>query len=265
MTRERDQTIRDFGDQWTRHTENRAYYAGSELFADIIHPFLSPADVAGKKCADIGSGTGRIVLMMLNAGASHVTAIEPSAAFEVLKRNVTEAGDRVSALNVRGDEIPAADFDVILSIGVLHHIPEPKPVVDAAFKALRPGGKMLIWLYGSEGSAAYRSIFLPVRAITKRLPIAVNEALAACLYPIVLAYAALTRAAPAMPLADYLKNVFMRFGPEERRLVILDQINPQYAKYYTRAEAAALLENSGFRNVDLFHRHEYSWTVVGER
>jgi predicted RNA methylase len=40
--------------------------------------------VAGRQVADIGSGTGRIVAMLLAAGAARVTAIEPSRAFEVL-------------------------------------------------------------------------------------------------------------------------------------------------------------------------------------
>jgi hypothetical protein len=65
----RDQTISDFGEQWTRHTENPDYYGSVELFADIIAPFLTLEDIKDSKCADIGSGTGRIVLMMLGPGA----------------------------------------------------------------------------------------------------------------------------------------------------------------------------------------------------
>ena len=87
--------------------------------------------------------------------------------------------------------------------------------------------------------------------------------LAWVLYPIALTYAALTRLVPALPLADYLSNVYLRFPPAERRLVILDQINPRSAKHYSRDEAEALLRDAGFRNVRLHHRHGYSWTVCG--
>ena len=164
---DRDQTISDFGDQWTRHTENPDYYGSVELFADIIQPFLSLDDISGAKCADIGSGTGRIVLMMLGAGAKSVTAIEPSRAFDVLVRNTAQAGDRVRCLNVAGEAIPRDDFDIVLSIGVLHHIPDPGPVVQAAYGSLRPGGKMLAWLYGYEGNRAYLSVFGPIRSLTQ--------------------------------------------------------------------------------------------------
>jgi SAM-dependent methyltransferase len=265
LNRDRDQTISDFGEQWTRHTENPDYYGSLELFADIIQPFLSLHDIKGSKCADIGSGTGRIVLMMLGAGATSVTAIEPSRAYNVLVRNTAQASDRVRCLNVTGEAIPKDNYDIVLSIGVLHYIPDPVPVVRAAYEALRPGGRMLAWLYGHEGSRAYQSVFVPVRLITRNLPVVMNEALAWMLYPIVLAYAAVARLMPGLPLSDYLSNVYMRFPAAERRLVILDQINPRWAKYYSRNEAEALLRDAGFRDVRLHHRHGYSWTVCGSK
>ena len=40
---------------------------------------------------------------------------------------------------------------IFSQIGVLHHISDPKPFVEAAYKALRPGGRFLVWLYGKEG------------------------------------------------------------------------------------------------------------------
>ena len=264
-TSARDQTISDFGDQWTRHTQNPDYYGSVELFADIIAPFLTLEDIKDRNCADIGSGTGRIVLMMLAAGAASVAAIEPSRAYDVLVRNTSHAGDRVRCFNVTGEAIPKDDFDIVLSIGVLHHIPDPAPVVRAAYEALRPGGQMLIWLYGREGSRAYQSIFVPVRMVTRNLPVVVNEALAWMLYPMVLLYGSLTRRIPSLPLSDYLANVYMRFPPAERRLVILDQINPRWAKYYSREEADALLRDAGFLDVRLHHRHGYSWTVCGSK
>src|SRR3954471_10330854 len=80
-------TIADFGDQWTRYTDNSGYYGSPALFADICEPLLSIDDVRGKIVADVGSGTGRIVNMLLDAGAAHVTALEPSESFAVVAAN----------------------------------------------------------------------------------------------------------------------------------------------------------------------------------
>ena len=60
-----------------------------------------------------------------------------------------------------------------------------------------------------------------------------------------------------------MQAVYRRLPPDKRRLVIYDQLNPAYAKYYTRAEAEALLSQGGFADVKLYHRHGYSWTVSG--
>jgi hypothetical protein len=68
-----------------------------------------------------------------------------------------------------------------------------------------------------------------------------------------------------LPLAEYMRRVMRPLTPAKRRVVIYDQLNPAYAKYYTRAEAEALMTHAGFVNVRLHHRHGYSWTVTGHR
>jgi hypothetical protein len=57
--------------------------------------------------------------------------------------------------------------------------------------------------------------------------------------------------------------VMLPLTPSARRVVIYDQLNPAYAKYYRRGEAEALLASQGFTDVKLHHRHGYSWTVLG--
>lgn len=59
--------------------------------------------------------------------------------------------------------------------------------------------------------------------------------------------------------------MFGKCAPRQRRVIIYDQLNPAYAKYYTRAEALALLTEAGLVNVACHHRHGYSWTVLGTR
>lgn len=262
---ETSKTIQDFGDQWTRYTTNDGYYGSLEIFADIVGPFLSLSEFSGTRCAEIGSGSGRIVRMILGAGAANVLAIEPSRAIDVLRENVKDFGDRVQLLNAPGEQIPATgDFDYVLSIGVLHHIPDPQPVVAAAFKSLKAGGRLLVWLYGREGNEVYLAIFNPLRALTKRLPHTVLAGLVWVLYPMLAAYIALCRWLP-LPMSSYMREVIGRMSPDKRRLVIYDQLNPAYAKYYSRAEALRLLSDRGFVDVRLHHRHGYSWTVVGTR
>jgi SAM-dependent methyltransferase len=259
-----ERTIADFGEQWTSFQGNEGFYGSTTLLLDALGPLLDPAALRGARIADIGSGTGRIVQMLMGAGAAHVTAVEPSAAFTVLQRNVAPFGDRVRCLHVTGDQLPPDNFDFVVSIGVLHHIPHPDPVVAAAKRALKPGGRMVAWLYGMEGNAAYLALALPVRALTTRLSQTSVLALARVFNALLTPYIAMCRRFP-LPLAGYFSEVFGKMAHDKRVLIIYDQLKPAYAKYYRRREAIALLESQGFSDVQVYHRHGYSWTVIGTK
>ena len=173
-----------------------------KFFQDILGPLVSDDDIRGKNVADIsGSGTGRIVNMLFSMGAEHVTAIEPSAAFEVLKQNVAHHGDKFTCLQLRGDQIPPNDFDHIFSLGVLIIIPDPKPVVEAAFRALKPEWTPDGMVYGREGVELYLSIFEPLMKVTRKLPHPVLSALCWGLTVPLSGYIAASRVLP-LPMQD---------------------------------------------------------------
>ena len=153
---------------------------------------------------------------------------------------------------------------IFSQIGVLHHIPDPKPFVEAAFRALRPGGHFLVWLYGEEGNGFYLSFVRPLRVLTKRLPHFALSTLVRMIYWPLLFYMKLCHRL-LLPLQEYMVAVFEKMSPEKRRLIIYDQLNPSYAKYYTRQEAEKLLIDGKFKNVRIHHRHGYSWTVIGTK
>jgi SAM-dependent methyltransferase len=202
--------------------------------------------------------------MLLRTDAKHVIAVEPSDAFELLCRNI-ERPEKVTCLKITGDQLPPyGNLDYIFSIGVLHHIPDPLPVVEAAFNALRPGGHFLIWLYGKEGNGLYLAIIRPLRGLTQHLPHFMLAFLVEVMYwPLVL-YTKFCRWMP-LPLRGYMFSILEKMSPEKRRLIIYDQLNPSYAKYYTQSEAGKLLSDGRFVNIRTHHRHGYSWTVIGTK
>jgi SAM-dependent methyltransferase len=184
---------------------------------------------------------------------------------QLLERGFASATDRVELVRAPGHRLPArGDRDYVFSIGVLHHIPDPDPVCRAARAALQPGGTFGVWLYGREGNGVYLAVFRALHGITRRLPHAALAAVAWLLGWALDAYITACSVLP-LPLRGYATNVLAKLSRDKRRLVIYDQLNPAYARYYTRAEAIALLERVGFEDVRVHHRHGYSWTVVGRR
>jgi SAM-dependent methyltransferase len=264
LTHSKDQTIEDFGKQWLSYPDNEGYYGSLELFKDIISPFLRPNEIEGCRVAEIGSGTGRIVNMLFSAGATHVTAVEPSDAFKVLTQNILNP-DKVTCLKTTGDRLPPyGDLDYIFAIGVLHHVKNPKPVVEAAFRALKPGGRFFVWLYGREGNFLYLTALHTLRIISKHLPHSLLAALVEVIYWPLTVYMKLCHRF-ALPLRSYLLSVYKKMSTGKRKLIIYDQLNPSYAKYYTKSEAVGLLTEKGFINVLIHHRYGYSWTVIGTK
>jgi SAM-dependent methyltransferase len=261
----RDQTIRDFSVQWTKYTTHVGYHGSAEWIQDVLGDLFDLSELKGKRVADIGSGTGRIVDIILDNGAAHVIAVEPSRGFEALKQRTAKRADRITYINAPGEALPAdSDIDYGIAFAMLHHVPDPRPIVDAVFRALKPGGRMMVWLYGREGNASFLFWVEPLRKITVRLPHWALVAVSQLLLWMTDIYMLLCRVLP-LPLRDYMLNTYSRFTRERRRLVIYDQLNPAYAKYYTRDEAERLLSASGFTDVRLRHYRGYSWTVVGTK
>lgn len=258
-------TIADFGEQWTAFPDSEGFFGSAELLDDFLSPLVTVAEVAGRRVAEIGAGTGRFVSVLASAGAQHITAVEPSSAFQVLSEKTRRFADRITYLNVAGDQLPATgDLDFVFAIGVLHHVPDPDPVVAAAFQALRRGGRFAAWLYGREGNTLYLLLVRSLWWFTRRLPHRGLAWFVRLMYPLFWSYMTMCRVLP-LPLAAYMRRVMLPLTPDKRRVVIYDQLNPAYAKYYTREEALDLFSRNGFADLRLHHRHGISWTIVGTR
>jgi len=254
-------TISDFGDQWQDFTQNTGYYASMDALRSLIEPLLAIADLKDASVADVGAGTGRYTRLLHQAGAGKILAMEPSAAFEVLKRNTADLAG-IEYANQRAEEIPANDFDLVFCIGVLQFIPDPAPALKAMGRALGEQGRLFLWVYSEEKNDWYLFLLRPLRRLTSRLPHRIVKYLAALLLPPAELYALLCRHFSRLPMAKYLTNYFLRVDRYSRRLIIHDQLNPGYAKYYRREELQSLLENCGFTDIRMHHRLGYSWSVV---
>jgi SAM-dependent methyltransferase len=257
-------TIEEFGEQWSRFDDLGGAFGSVEVLRDICGPLLSLGEIAGRQVVEIGSGNGRIVNMLLDAGAKHVYAVEPSAGIQALERNTSDRSDRVTILQTPGESMPYVDVELAFCIGVLHHLEDPLPTVRRVYDVLPGGGRFLIWVYGREGNAAYVALAESLRVLTRISPDFVLAGLAHLLNLCLSVYILLCRALP-LPLAKYMREVMARYDRKKRYFLIFDQLNVGYAKYYTTQEARDLLLDAGFRHVEVHHRHGMSHTAIGEK
>jgi SAM-dependent methyltransferase len=258
-----DKTIEDFGRQHHAYADRPGYYISTEILGDVLGPLMDIKEFEGLDILDLGSGSGRWVRILHQLGVKSIAAVEPSAAIEVCKANTKDL-EGVSYHNIRGDEMPDGRYDLIFSYGVVHHIPEPAPVMARACEVLRPGGKVVIWLYGRENNGLYLAFMNCLRVMTVPMSDRGLDRVSAALVPLVRLYGRLSKFLP-LPLRGYFASYVDRIDNHTLQHVIYDQLNPHYAKYYRRGDVIALLEDAGFVDIRLYHRQAYSWTAVATK
>jgi SAM-dependent methyltransferase len=106
----------------------------------------------GWNCLEVGAGGGSIVAWMAGRGA-HVTAIDIDTRF--IEPLASDAID-VRRLDIRTDELPQAEFDLVHARLVLEHLSDRRQILDRLAATLRPGGWIVIedydWsCFGFEG------------------------------------------------------------------------------------------------------------------
>ncbi|NEP09867.1 MAG: methyltransferase domain-containing protein [Symploca sp. SIO2C1] len=257
------ETIQDFGEQFTAYSEISGYFASIEILQDVLGPLMEVSDFRDRSVVDLGSGSGRWVKIFNQLGARQITVIEPSNAIEVCKKN-NAALDNVIYYQTTGDKIPDGIYDIVYSFGVIHHIPEPDPVMSRIFEVLSPGGKAVIWIYGWENNELYLALINFLRIITVNISHNNLDKISALMVKLVRFYSRLTQYFP-LPLKDYMQTVIDKLKDYDVKHIIYDQLNPHYAKYYRRQEAIDLLEKVGFENIKAYHKNNYSWTILGEK
>lgn len=256
-----DGTIVDFSEQWTAFRDNSGWFGAPELLADVLQPLLTLDDLRGKTVAEIGCGNGRF-LKTMSQYAAQVYGIEPGDGVENARKWNAER-ENVEVIRANVYELPnLPPLDHVLSIGVVHHLPDPSRALAIMHDLLKPGGRCTIWVYGREGNELYLATFGTLRKLTTKLPHKALLAVSTALVPPLRAYIAACRVLP-LPMHGYMRRVLRPFDLARLRMNVYDQLNPTIAEYWTRDEVRVLMGRAGFQDVQLHHRHGYSWTATG--
>ena len=137
-----------FGFQWHRY--QRTQLDHDEVRESESHflakTALRPEDLKGKLVLDVGCGMGRFAEVATRWGA-RVVGVDLSAAAEVAAKNLAERDFVAFQADVFALPFALESFDIIYSIGVLHHTPDCEAAVKTLDKYLKPGGLLVVWLY----------------------------------------------------------------------------------------------------------------------
>ena len=260
-------TIRDFGKQWVIHGELREdYWTSDEMFKDYLSNLFDPKLIQGKKVLEVGSGSGRILKMINRYSPAKLIGVEPSKGFETLRSNTKELKNLVLE-NRKGSEYVSRDLDFVFSLGVIHHIKNPKDTLTTIYASLNSDGKFIVWVYGLENNRVYVIFRFFVSFFCRALSDVQLDKLSLLLQKVVVKYGEISVkfAYSALPLTKYILEVFTPCGEKERKYIVFDQLNPAYAKYYSRRQLVKMLSQAGFSKIVTEHRHKYSWVAVAHK
>jgi ubiquinone/menaquinone biosynthesis C-methylase UbiE len=250
--------IDEFGDEWLKfyeHDDDLVEKGGSEYFDILNNEMVNATTYA----LDIGCGTGRWT-KYLSTKVRFIEAVDPSSAIfaaDKLLGNIKNV--RLSQASI--ETLPFADetFDFVMSIGVLHHIPDTRTALNDCVKKVKIGGYFFVYLYYNleKRGPFYTALFKLsdlIRRIVSRLPGKLKhfvcDVLAIIFYmPFILAgrffkFLGFTDLAKRMPLHGYQNRSFFMVSNDT-----LDRFGTRLEQRFSEQEIFEMMKSAGLTDI----------------
>jgi len=200
----------------------------------------------GKLVLDAGCGMGRFAEIVQREGGTYV-GMDFSYAIDAAYDN---AGHLPNVHFVQADifHLPFADevFDLVMSLGVLHHTPDPRRAFASLPRVLKPGGKLTVTVYDA-GNKIYVANSRFWRRYTTRLPRDVLRGLSYAAAPLYYVW--------TLPLLGSIFRTIAFISLERdwrwRVLDTFDWYSPRYMSWHTHPEVFGWFKENGFEQIEL--------------
>jgi SAM-dependent methyltransferase len=247
--------------QWSHMQE--AEHQTEALFWEWISP-LDPDDFRGQRVLDAGCGGGH----MLGYIADYVdsaSGVDLNTA-HIVQRQMS----RYPHIRVHHGDIARwqeeRDFDIVYSIGVVHHTKDPQATARHLMTLVKPGGLLAMWVYGHEGNFWARLLVEATKPLYAWVPRsilwAVSLVLTALLNPLVwsLYRLPLTR----LPYYEYFRS-WRRLSFVRNATNVFDKLNAPTTHFIRRGEIDAWFAGTPFSNVQVTPWNGISWRILARR
>lgn len=275
-----DLNRKNFADEWLYFTSEIDHELAKDELDSYFQNLITYEDLKDKIVLDAGCGGGRFChAVAQESKAKEIFAVDLSNATLSAFKN-TKHFDNVNI--IQGDimNLPFKSskdnkpFDFIYSVGVIHHLPNPKAGFTSLTKRLKKDGKILAWVYGKEGNALYIYLADPIRKlITSKLPFSINLILSFLITCVLWALIWLIYVPKNKLLGDKISNKILPFneyftffkkrGFREFWRTILDKMIPTISYYISKDEFTDWFTSNNL-NYKILFRNGHSWSGFGE-
>lgn len=250
--------------QWEKFSDDNLW-----LFTEWIWP-NTLEDFRAKDVLDCGCGGGqhlsflapyckRLVGVDLNALSCARERTQQYANIELLEEDIASM-------------VLKQDFDIVYSIGVLHHTDNPTVSFQNIARHCKVGGRVIVWVYAHEGNTLNRLFLEPFKSIVVRhLPRSVVRLLAHCLTlslypPIYSIYLLIPQSAGkrVLPFYEYFEN--WRKLPYQRNLLnVFDKLNAPQTWFISESQVRSWFAPEEFTDVHISAYKGVSWRASGTK
>lgn len=257
------ETAENFGAQWLEFDHVEAHH--HQQFLDWLSPVTADF-MKGKVILEGGCGKGRHTRLIGEWGAKAVIGADLSVAVEAAFRNTRDLPN-VHIIQADIYNLPLKQcFDYAFSVGVLHHLPDPRAGFLSLAGKLKAGGAISAWVYGEENNEWIVNFVNPVRKyFTSKLPPKVLYYLS--YFPTIVLFLILklcylplkkTEISQKLFYADYL-NYIAPFPFREIHNIVHDHLTAPVAFYINRADFSEWFEATGAERPEINWHNRNSW------
>lgn len=246
-----------------------------QLMQEYIEP-LTLQEFENKIVLEAGCGSGRNMLVLAENAPKDIIGLDISESVDVAY-NKTKSYQNIHL--VQGDILNPPFkrcFDIVYSVGCLHHLQIPRNGFGSLVKFLKPTGIIAISVYGKENNEWINKYINPLRkkifSKFQTFSLILSFIIAFFLYPILtLIYRPLNKMAISKRFAQkYLfYNDFLyllsKLGFKVLVGQIWDQITAPTANYHTKDELKEWFVSAGLKNIRNKWRNRNCWNFVGQR
>jgi len=242
-----------FGFQWHRYQRTQLDH---DEVREADHHFriktgLRPGELDGKLVLDVGCGMGRFAEVATRWGA-RVVGIDLSAAAEVAAKNLKHRDFAAFQADVFALPFAPESFDVIYSVGVLHHTPDCESAVKTLAQYLKPDGILAVWLYSGYNKWYRFSDFW--RGYTHKMKPETLHGILKVAVPFFYHFERGLQRVPLVgkPAAGAIHHLFpvnRQKDPEARLLDTFDWYSPKYQSKHTYEQVFRWYEAMGMEDM----------------
>jgi SAM-dependent methyltransferase len=222
----------------------------------LVKTGITPGSLAGQLVLDGGCGGGRYSRLLAGHGARVLGVDLSSAVDKAAALCAGLSGACIVQADLLDLPLPDATFDLVFSIGVLHHTPNPRRAFAQIARKVKPGGRLAVWLY-RRNTLAQEWVNKGLRALTTQLPPRMLELGCAGLGVL-----------GSIPVVNRTLNKVANFSSHpDWTLRVCDNFDwyaPRYQSHHSVGELRSWFDEEGFENlVELAPAKQgrlYDWT-----